>query len=427
MKYAKTEHYFLNVNGNFRMLKRKLHSLKMLHIKLGLRGLLVYLWSRYIKKQGGSIGSDVIGVYDFLRLESFGGEPPSVADAARTVNWVIPDFGIGSGGHLNIFRLILQLEQRGYQCRVIIVGHTHFNSGEEASKAIREHFFPINAEVSIGESSLKPAAITVATSWITAYSVRNFQGTRHRCYFVQDYEPYFYAHGSDYCFAEATYRMGFYGITAGGWVAGKLAAEYDMQTVTMGFSYDHELYRRLPRRNPETKHIFFYARSVTPRRGFELGLLALNLIAQKMPEVSFILAGWDASSYRIPFPYLNAGNVAVKDLPDMYNQCDAALVLSLTNLSLLPLELMACGCPVVSNRGANVEWLLNDGNAVLADATPEALSEALMSLLQDEHRRKQLIEASTRFATNTSWEAEAGKVAGFFDGLLAGEGTERTS
>lgn len=405
------------------MLKRKLYSLKMLHAKLGFRGLLVYLWNRYITRHGCqavAAGSDIIAAYDFLRYEPFG-EPPSASVSARTVNWVIPDVGIGSGGHLNIFRLIVQLEQRGYQCRVIIVGHTHFNSGEEARKTIREHFFPINAEVSIGASSMKPAAITVATSWITAYPVRNFQGTRHRCYFVQDYEPYFYARGSDYYFAEATYRMGFHGITAGNWLADKLAAEFGMQTVAMGFSYDHGLYRPLPRRNPEIRRVFFYARPVTSRRGFELGLLALNLVAQKMPEVSFTLAGWDASSYHIPFRHLNAGNVALKDLPELYSQCDVALVLSLTNLSLLPLELMACGCPVVSNRGANAEWLLNDGNAVLADATPEALGEALVSLLKDENRRKQLAAASMRFATSTRWDDEAGKVAQFLDNLPPGE------
>lgn len=412
------------------MLRRKIHSLKMLRVKLGTRGLLVYLWRRFARRShvptaGFTEGrTDIFKFYDFLNCKPLGDAGSLDADDRRTINWVIPDFGIGSGGHLNIFRLIFLLEQRGYQCRVIIVGHTHCISGEQARRSIRDHFFPIEAEVSIGESSLKPAAITVATSWITAYPVRNFQGTHHRCYFVQDYEPYFYARGSDYSFAEATYRMGFRGITAGGWLAEKLAAEYGMRTDAMGFSYDHGVYRPLPRRNPEIRHVFFYARPVTSRRGFELGLLALNMVAKQMPEVAFILAGWDASSYHIPFHHLNAGNVAVKDLPDLYSQCDVALVLSLTNLSLLPLELMACGCPVVSNRGANVEWLLNDGNAVLADATPEALSEALVSLLQDESRRKQLAEASILFAASTSWDAEAGKVASVFDDLLVGESTE---
>ncbi|MDP2829365.1 MAG: glycosyltransferase family 4 protein [Sulfuricellaceae bacterium] len=413
------------------MLKRKFHTLKRLHAKLGLRGLLIHLWNRFILRRHPAASFttqgciDVFKSYDFLSFQAFGASTSLDAQEMRTINWVIPDVGIGGGGHLNIFRLVVQLEQRGYLCRIIIVGYTHFNSGEEARESIRKHFFPIDAEVSIGEPSLKPAAITVATSWITAYAVRNFQGTHHRCYFVQDYEPYFYAHGSDYCLAEATYRMGFHGITAGGWLAEKLASLHGMKTVTMGFSYDHGLYRPLPRRDPEIRRVFFYARPVTYRRGFELGLLALDLVAQKMPEVSFILAGWDASSYHIPFHHLNAGNVAVKDLPDLYSQCDVALVLSLTNLSLLPLELMACGCPVVSNRGENTEWLLSEDNAVLADATPEALGDALISLLQDENRRLRLAEASMRFATNTSWDEEAGKVAGFFDELLSSQSIEK--
>lgn len=405
------------------MLIRKIDSLKMLYAKIGLHGLLRYLWNRYIvrrKNQAAIIGTNVIEAYDFLRFKPFGEASFQLAATPRSINWVIPDVGIGGGGHLNIFRLIVQLEQRGYDCRVVIVGHTHFNSGNEARELIRKHFFPINAEVSIGESSLKPAAITVATSWITAYSVRNFQGTCHRCYFVQDYEPYFYAHGSDYCFAEATYRMGFYGITAGTWLAEKLAAEHGMKTFAMGFSYDRGLYRPLLRRNPDIRRVFFYARPVTQRRCFELGLLALNRVAQQMPEISFVLAGWDASSYHIPFHHLNAGNVAVTDLPDLYSQCDVALVLSLTNLSLLPLELMACGCPVVSNRGANTEWLLTDENSVLVDSTPEALGEAIITVLQDDNKRKKLVETSLSFATGTSWVAEAEKVAGFFDGLLAG-------
>lgn len=410
------------------MLKKKLYSIKMLHAKLGFRGLVVYLWNRYVARrrhQSTVTGTDIVRAYDFLKFIPFGGAPFLASSRTRSINWVIPDVGIGGGGHLNIFRLIVQLEKYGYDCRVVIVGHTHFNSGNEARALIRQHFFPINAEVSIGELSLRPAAITVATSWITAYPVRNFQGTCYRCYFVQDYEPYFFAHGSDYCFAKATYGMGFYGITAGAWLAEKLKVEHGMKTIAMGFSYDHDLYRPLLRRNPEIRRVFFYARPVTQRRCFELGLLALNHVAQQMPEVSFILAGWDASSYDIPFHHLNAGNVAVKDLPDLYSQCDVALVLSLTNLSLLPLELMACGCPVVSNRGPNTEWLLNENNSVLADETPEALGEALVVLLQDDNKRKKLAEAGLSFAAETSWDSEARRVSGFFEDLLAGRLTNQ--
>jgi glycosyltransferase involved in cell wall biosynthesis len=138
-----------------------------------------------------------------------------------------------------------------------------------------------------------------------------------------------------------------------------------------------------------------------------------------MPNVEFILAGWDTSAYEIRFPHLNAGKVPLRLLADLYSNCDVALVVSSTNLSLLPLELMACGCVVVSNRGPNTEWLLNESNAVLADATPIALSDALMRVLKDAKWRRTLSENGKVFAEATDWMSEAEKVASALEGLLS--------
>ena len=153
--------------------------------------------------------------------------------------------------------------------------------------------------------------------------------------------------------------------------------------------------------------MFFYARPPTPRRAFEIGLLVLNAVWKRLPDVQFVLAGWDTAGYHIPFPHLACGTVALDDLPDLYSQCDAALVLSLTNASLLPLELMASGCAVVSNRGANVEWLLNDDVVVLAESSPEKLTDAVCTLLQDNERRHALSQRAEAFARSQTWEAVA--------------------
>ncbi len=348
--------------------------------------------------------------YKFIYAEKFG-EENSSDESSRTLNWVIPDFNIGSGGHLNIFRIVKKLEERGFTCRIIIDGHTNFHNADQARSCIRENFFPIDATVSIGRQSMRPAAATFATSWITAYTVRDFRGAGKRYYLVQDFEPFFYALGSDYTFAEETYNFGFKGITAGKWLAEKLHSEYKMQTIPFGFSYDKDLYRYTQRRAPEKKRVFFYARSVTPRRAFELGLLALNLVYKKDPSIEFILAGWDTSSYDIPFPHLNAGVVAIKDLPDLYSQCDVALVLSLTNLSLLPLELMACNCAVISNSGGNVEWLLNDKVARFCRMTPEDISDGIVDLFSEPDELETLKESGREFANLTSWESEVDRIS----------------
>ncbi len=352
--------------------------------------------------------SQPVEFYRYIYAQPFG--ETAVVDS-NVINWVIPEFQIGSGGHLNIFRVIKKLEDLGFVCRINIDGETHFTSAEEARDCVREHFFPIDAEVSIGRQGLKPAAATFATGWDTAYTVRDFRGSGKKYYFVQDFEPDFFALGSEAVFAENTYRFGFRGITAGGWLADKLQREYGMETTAFGFSYDHELYQPRARRHPEKKRVFFYARPVTPRRGFELGILTLNRIHQMNPDVEFVLAGWDLSGVHLPFPCLSAGVVSLEELPDLYSQCDIALVLSLTNLSLLPLEAMACGCAVVSSRGDNAEWLLHDEVVKFADLTPEALGDAILDLFAAPAELDALKARGLAFAQSTSWEAEVDKIA----------------
>jgi len=393
----------------------KLRKLPLLFRHLGWRGAIAYLVQRLEKRIRGEPHSpapknDVLAFYDFLIRPS----PPAAAESAAiqpyTMNWVIPHFDIGSGGHMTAFRMVRQLEQRGYRCRIVLVGPSSYRDNAELTRTIRKHFIPLDAVATVGEESLQAAEFTVATSWETAYPVRRFEATRHKLYFVQDLEPYFYAHGSTYAFAEATYRFGFIGITAGDWLAQVMREHYSMQAYPFGFSYDKSKHRLQPHK-PGPRRVFFYARSVTPRRGFELGLLTLSLVHKALPDTEFVLVGWDASMYEIPFRHMNPGVVPAAELPEYYRMCDAALVISLTNLSLLPLELMACGCPVVSNDGPNVEWQLqHEQNALLAPATPETLAAALIRLLQEPDLRQRIIEQGLAFAQASDWDAEGDRV-----------------
>lgn len=335
-----------------------------------------------------------------------------------SINWVVPAFSIGSGGHLNIFRMIEMLERRGFRSSIFITEPAAFLDATQARKLINENFVKLAADVHLGAEAMPACDFVVATSWETAYWADSFDGARKKLYFVQDFEPYFFAHGSEYHFAEQTYRMGFEAITAGDWLARKLSMEYGMQAHPFSFSFDKDRYRPI-QRSAGPRRVFFYARHVTPRRGFELGLLALRRVHEKLSDVEFVLAGWDSSDFELPFKYLNAGVVALDDLPALYSECDVALVLSFTNLSLLPLELMACGCPVVSNRGGNVEWLLeHDRNALLADPTPAALSEAIVRILSDTGLRERIVSGGLDLAASSNWEAQGERVAGLLRGML---------
>lgn len=368
---------------------------------------------------GGRVGNkvDVIGFYDFVLTEDKGRVVAPKTGNNKLINWLIPDFGKGSGGHLNIFRYIKKLEERGYENNICIIGAHHHSSPEDAKAKIASYFFPLNANVVFGTENLPFAFYSFATGWTTAYALKGFGNTVHKLYFVQDFEPYFYAHGSEYDFAEETYRFGFIGVCAGQWLADTLKENYDMKTFSLGFSYDRELYLPSERREPHIKRVFCYCRPPTVRRGLETALLALNLVGKELPGVKFIFAGWDMSGYEFEHEHLNAGVLSLEELPDLYSQCDVALVLSFTNLSLLPLELMSCGCAVVSNSGANVEWLLNESNSVITSASPKNLADVIVNLLKDEQRREELINNAKVFASSTCWDSEAEKLVDALEGL----------
>ncbi|NMF04278.1 rhamnosyltransferase WsaF family glycosyltransferase [Clostridium beijerinckii] len=360
---------------------------------------------------------DVIGFYDYIidnsliHLNKEDVEKYQIEDNKIILNWIVPEMGIGSGGHINIFRFVSYLQRKGHINRIYLFNSTRFKSNEQVKKFLMEHYPTLDSTVEVycDTSQIQFAHATLATSWHTAYFVKRFNNTLQKFYFVQDFEPFFYAHGSEYAFAEATYKFGFIGITAGGWLKEKLSKEYQMNCYDFGFSYDKHLYKPIEKRD-NIKRILFYARPVTPRRSFEIGLLAINELHKKMPEVGVIFAGWDVSNYEIPFPHLNAGSVALDGLPDLYSQCDICLALSNTNLSLLPLEVMACNSVIMSNNDDHVRWLLNEDNSILSNLDPNDIADKLYYYLNNEDELDKIRGNGYKCAINTSWDNEGKKV-----------------
>ena len=332
-------------------------------------------------------------------------------DEIKILNWVIPEMGEGSGGHTTIFRFISNLEKRGFHSRVYVFRADRFFDNKTIRTFVAQAFPILDSKVEVyyDVKYMKFAHATFATSWDTAYYVRNFNNTISKFYFVQDFEPYFFAHGSEYEFAENTYKFGLRAITAGDWLKEKLNKEYGMKTDSFRFSYQRDVYYPVPR-NDHKKRVFFYARPVTPRRDFELGLLALSELCRRMPEVEVIFAGWDLSDYIIPFKHKSFGVVTMQKLAECYNHCDMCLVISNTNLSLVPLEVMACGSVAVCSKGENSSWMVNEENAVLVEYDPVDIADKMEYYFKNPDKMAEIRQKGLDYVKDTSWEKEADKV-----------------
>lgn len=372
-------------------------------------------------RDGGLLRSsadDPLTRYGFVLPRPFG-DAPSRETPSRTINWVMPEFSAGSGGHTTIFRILRHLEAHGFECRLVLEEPSRLPDGDVAKRLLDQAFPGLRATVGIGRAGMRAARITVATGWSSAYVVRDFRGTRHKCYLVQDFEPGFYPRGSRQVMAETTYGFGFLGMTAGEWLADLLRRDYGMQTTAFGFGVDHALYcppAEARRTGPPT--VFCYARPATERRGFALAVMALALAKQRMPSLRVVFGGGDPTGWRIPFEYASLGTVSPPQLADAFRGSDAALILSLTNASLMPLEAMACGTPVVSNGGPHVEWLLaNEEGALLTPPTPQDLADGLLRLLNDTDLHARLSRSGVERAVAARWPDELDKVLRFFQAL----------
>ncbi|MFN8016226.1 MAG: glycosyltransferase family 1 protein [Acidimicrobiia bacterium] len=320
-------------------------------------------------------------------------------------NWVMSPPGKGSGGHQNIFRFISFLEEAGHTCRIYLYTSGIMPSLEVVNKNISSGYTKVNAQIKFLEGEMEQADAIFATGWETAYPVYNQQSPVKRFYFIQDYEPYFYTIGSEFALAENTYKFGFTGITAGKWLTQKLTTEYSMNCDFYDFGVDSGSYMNL--NHATRKKVFFYARPVTSRRGFELGILALEKFHNENPDIEIVMAGWDVSDFDVPFPFVNLGVCHINDLPEIYNECAAALILSFSNLSLLPLELLSCGVIPVLNKGLNNELVSDNEYIKYCEPTPGSLSKALSDIVNNDAQVDLALKASESVRMCT-WE-DAGK------------------
>lgn len=342
------------------------------------------------------------------------------ADALR-VAVVVPQFRRGSGGHKTIADLVRGLEALGHELTVWLVDEEGRHAGESDANLqsqFHEFFGAMRAPVArLKRTSLsgEPVDVVVATGWQTVPAVLRLPGARARAYLVQDHEPEFYATSIEREWATWTYRQGLHAICASPWLADVVRDRYGARASAFDLGVDHATYVTLPVHRREDL-VLFYARAVTPRRAVPLGVLALEELHRRRPDVEIACFG-EARPLDVPFPTRNLGVLDPAALAHAYNSATVGLVLSLTNPSLVPTEMLACGLPVVDLAVPSMRATFGDeGPISLAAVDPIAICEHIEVLLDDLMARADRARAGAEFVVGRTWQHASAQVA---DGLRA--------
>lgn len=341
--------------------------------------------------------------------------------APRRLTWFLPFFNHPFGGVHTIFRFAdAWRRMHGVENTFVVYDHPHVTARElEAKVALIFPEPPGTFEILKGPDAVThlPACdVGIATLWSGAYFLLR-ANARHRAYFVQDYEPLFYPAGTVSALAANTYDLGFFGLFNTQGLYDSVTALHPMQGAWFEPAVDQALFHAVGRKAGASSpvRVFFYGRPSVDRNAFELGVEALRLLKAKLGAgVEIVCAGeqWDPAAFGLEDVLENRGVLPYTETAALYRSADIGLVFMFTrHPSYLPLEMMACGVTVVTNKNPANDWLLRHGeNCLLSLPTASCVAEQLLTAAQDLGLRAWISRNAAKRMAGTRWDEQTEKL-----------------
>ncbi|WP_186509952.1 glycosyltransferase [Synechococcus sp. RS9902] len=341
---------------------------------------------------------------------------PTGDHSSLQLHWVIPDFSPGGGGHMTIFRMVKHLERQGHRVTIWVLNPVRSRHAADLRDDVLKHYQPIQAKVLPLDTSFffSSGDAVIATSWQTVEAVTQAQGFKERFYFIQDYEPFFYARGSEAVQAEATYKQGLACICASPWLDHIMRERYGAWSRPFWLAFDHRIYNctaeqlreRWQRQHEDDQafHLAVYARRFTERRCVELAFAGLERLCRTNRNIVVHLFGDPRPPEHLGCPAIHHGVINAAQLAKLYQFCDLGISLSATNYSLIPQEMMASGLPVVDLAVESTEAIYPEGVIALAPPSAEGLANTIQLLLDSPETLQKQAEAGLEWVSQFSWE-----------------------
>lgn len=327
----------------------------------------------------------------------------------RYLNVLIPGMVLRamSGGPNTALNLTYRLAREGVPVRYISTDVPP----EEDQELIFEHLrrltgidcrFP-HVEIANGRDARVAAQVGIhdvffGTAWWTVQMIKHaLPLTRNRrfIYFIQDFEPGFYAWSTVQALALETYRLDFSAIVNESLLLEHLVEQdagrfTNDSSVSFEPAVDRSLFFVDKSTRPARRRLLFYARPSAPRNLFELGLVALKRAADRG---AFPPDEWELlfMGERVAPARLN-DSVVIRPLDwldyDGYGRllrsADVGLALMLSPHTGYPtIEMAACGVQVITNTYSvkTVDRLREiSPNITAVDATADAVADALVEV-----------------------------------------------
>ncbi len=265
--------------------------------------------------------------------------------------------------------------------------------------------------------------VVVGTIFFTMEQVRRIV-ERHPhvvpAYYVQDYEPEFFAPGtSEHTQAKASYELvpGAVLFAKTHYLCERVAAEHGLEVHKVSPSIDLELYRPGPKKERGGPVVVSaMVRPSSRRRAPERTLMVLRRLKQTLgPKVAIRVFGCEqhdlvAAGWPVDFELDCLGFLGREAVAESHRTADVFADLSdYQAFGRSAVEAMACGAAVVvPKEGGTAEFAVDGENALVVDTrSEEACYRALENLVLDAALRRRLAAAGQKSVQRFSIEAAA--------------------
>lgn len=183
-------------------------------------------------------------------------------------------------------------------------------------------------------------------------------------------------------------------------------------------AYSSEIYKPLPqnmrkdflvRYSLPERYILFVS-TLFPYKNLKTLISAFFKIKDKIPH-SLVVVGrkeFSEEPMRKDDRLLYMDYVPLNDLPFFYSFADVFVYPSLMEgFGIPPLEAMACATPVISSNRGSLPEVVGDAGILFDPEDANALSELILTVLNNEGLRRELIEKGLNHVKGFSWEKTA--------------------
>lgn len=349
-------------------------------------------------------------VNSVLEYENFEVEQNVKPQKTSNIGIIVGSIVRYSGGHTSILRLGTGLSKNGKTVTYISFKNQSLEKMQEAAKgnlpSVEGKFAKLQ------DVSPETYDIIIATSWQSVYYARRFEA--YKMYFVQDYEPYFFKLNERYLLAKKTYELGLHIVSLGKWNIEQIkrlgSVNVKYKTDYIDFPYEPSEYICYERNydkyigkkdisiavysKEDGKRIPNMLQIILKKATKELQSMGISL------EIYFF--GFDKKT-KIQIGK-NLGKLNRKEMIELYKKVDFGMVASMTNISLVPYEMLATGLPIIEFIEGSFTSFFPSGAATLVDFNYKMLCDELVKCITVNNIVKNQIQLAQKYLETLSWE-----------------------